>query len=65
MVELKFKEKVIRKDDDENEPMYVKIPQQIIDAYTLHDGDKIEWSFTINCKNQKTTTFTRRYNGID
>ncbi|WP_308573910.1 hypothetical protein [uncultured Methanosphaera sp.] len=65
MVELTFKEKVEREDDNPDKPMYVKIPQQIVDAYTLHDGDTIEWSFTINCKNQKTTTFTRKYNGMD
>ncbi len=65
MVDLTFKEKVIRENDDSDKPMYVKIPQEIIDAYTLHDGDKIEWTFSINCKNQKKTTFTRKYNGID
>ena len=53
MVELKINKKVIRENDDENKPMYVEIPPEIIDAYRLHDGDKIEWTFFINCKNQK------------
>lgn len=64
MVSLMFKEKVKRENDDVEKPMYVEIPQQIIDAYSLHDGDVVEWSFTINCKNQKTTTFTRKYTGL-
>ncbi len=64
MAELTFKEKV-RKGDGADAPMYVKIPSVIVDGYGLGDGDTIEWSYTINCKNQKVTTFTRRYNGID
>lgn len=65
MVELKINKKVIRENDDENKPMYVEIPPEIIDAYILHDGDKIEWTFFINCKNQKKTTFTKKYTGMD
>ncbi|MCD7782121.1 MAG: hypothetical protein LUG89_05450 [Methanosphaera sp.] len=61
MVELTLKERVVKKDDE----MYVKIPQVIVDGYGLADGDQIEWSYTINCKNQKVTTFTRKYNGMD
>lgn len=65
MVELTIKKNVIREDDDENKPMYVEIPQVIIDAYGLHDGNQVEWKYSINCKNQKTITFTRKYNGMD
>ena len=57
MVELKINKKVIRENDDENKPMYVEIPPEII--------DKIEWTFFINCKNQKKTTFTKKYTGMD
>ncbi|WP_455645455.1 hypothetical protein [Methanosphaera sp.] len=64
-MELSFNKRVKRENDDENKPMYVEIPDVIIDAYSLHDGDKIEWKYFINCKNQKKTTFTREYNGID
>ena len=31
MVELKINKKVIRENDDENKPMYVEIPPEIID----------------------------------
>ena len=37
MVELTFNKKVIRENDDEDKPMYVEIPSEIIDAYRLHD----------------------------
>ena len=63
MVELKFKKRVIRENNDENKPMYVEIPSEIIDTFRLQDGDEIEWSFTINCKNQKLITFTHKYKG--
>ncbi|MBQ6219348.1 MAG: hypothetical protein IJJ47_06435 [Methanosphaera sp.] len=64
MVELKYKRKVRREDNDENKPMYVAIPDEIVEAYGFHDGDVVEWSFTINCKNQKVLTLTYEYKGF-
>lgn len=64
MVELTIKKRVKRENNDENKPMYVEVPNEVVDAYRLNDGDEIEWTFFINCKNQKRTTFTREYKGF-
>lgn len=64
MVKLHFKKRVIREDNDEDNPMYVEIPNEIIDTFRLNDGDEVEWSFEINCKNQKLVTFTHEYKGF-
>ncbi len=63
MVALSFKKRVTRENHDENKPMMVEIPQVIIDGFNLRDGDEIEWTYEINCKNQKKVTFTYKYTG--
>lgn len=64
MVELTLKMKVKRKNDDPDEPMYVEIPSVIVDGFYLRDGDEVEWTYFINCKNQKKVTLTRKYTGL-
>jgi len=64
MVELTIKTKVKREDHDEDKPMYVQIPDVIIDGYGLRDGDEVEWTYFINCKNQKKVTLKRKYTGL-
>ncbi|MBE6488116.1 MAG: hypothetical protein E7Z86_05330 [Methanosphaera stadtmanae] len=64
MVKLEFKRKVMRENDDEDKPMYVEVPREIVEMYQLNDGDEIEWTFEINCKNQKVTTFHYQYKGF-
>lgn len=63
MVELTIKKRVKRENNDENNPMYVEIPNEVVDGFRLQDGDEIEWTYFINCKNQKKVTFTRKYTG--
>ncbi|MDO5825794.1 MAG: hypothetical protein BZ137_02345 [Methanosphaera sp. rholeuAM130] len=64
MVEMTFKKVVRREDHDEDKPMYVEIPDLIVDALFLRDGDQIEWTYFVNCKNQKQVTLTRKYTGL-
>ncbi len=64
MVELSIKKKVSRKNDDINEPVYVEIPSVIVEGYGLKDGDEVEWTYFINCKNQKKVTLKYEYKGF-
>ena len=64
MVEMSFKMKVKREDHDEEKPMYVEIPDLIVDAYYLRDGDEVEWTYFVNCKNQKEAKLKREYTGL-
>ena len=63
MVALTFKKRVTRENHDESKPLMVEVPQVIVDGFNLRDGDEIEWTYEINCKNQKKVTFTYKYTG--
>lgn len=64
MVELTIKKRVFRENNDENKPMYVELPNEVVDAFRLQDGDEIEWTYFINCKNQKKVTLNYEYKGF-
>lgn len=64
MVELTIKKKVCREGNDRNKPMFVEVPSVIVDAFELQDGDVVEWTYFVNCKNQKKVDFTRKYTGL-
>ena len=64
MVELSIKKKVFREDHDETKPLYVEIPDVIVDAFFLRDGEEVEWTYFVNCKNQKKVTLKHEYKGF-
>ncbi len=65
MVELSIKKVARRKDkDDPDSPMVVEIPSVIVDGYGIRDGDQVEWTYFINCKNQKKVTLKYEYKGF-
>ncbi|RAP47545.1 MAG: hypothetical protein BZ135_01900 [Methanosphaera sp. rholeuAM6] len=65
MVELSIKKRVRRENkDDMDSPMYVEIPSVIVDGYGIRDGDEVEWTYFINCKNQKKVTLKYEYKGF-
>ncbi len=65
MVELSIKKRARRKDkDDKNSPLMVEIPDVIVDGYGIRDGDEVEWTYFINCKNQKKVTLKYEYKGF-
>ena len=45
-------------------PMMVEIPSVIVDGYGIRDGDQVEWTYFINCKNQKKATLKYEYKGF-
>ncbi|RAP53602.1 MAG: hypothetical protein BZ138_00385 [Methanosphaera sp. rholeuAM270] len=63
MVEVKVNKRVMRKDNNPDEPMYVEIPSVVVEGYGLRDGDEVEWTYFINCKNQKKVTLKYEYKG--
>lgn len=65
MVELSIKKRVRKEDkNDDDSPFYVEIPRVIIDGYGIRDGDEVEWTYFINCKNQKKVTLKYEYKGF-
>ena len=65
MVELSIKNRARRKEkDDKNSPLMVEIPDVIVDGYGIRDGDEVEWTYFINCKNQKKVTLKYEYKGF-
>ncbi len=60
MVELKSM-KVVEKKNPEDDTLIVEIPANIVEGLGLNEDDRVEWTYSINCKNQRIVTMKRKY----